>query len=119
MGSVNNINPQLGTSVQVFDDFYGFSVNVSPTEYDVVNSFFASVFLDPQAAKNMTTTFFRISAETGIPVQILLQQVEGQNAVQVSIVMAYFLNGMRSTSTLLGVNATPTPNVYTARNVAS
>jgi len=118
MGSINNINPQLDTSVLVFDDFYGFSINVSPDEYDIVNSFFLSVFANPQAAKNMTTTFFRISYETGVPVQVLLKQVEGQNAIQVSIIMAYFLNGMRSTSTLLGVNAVPTPNIYSARNVA-
>jgi hypothetical protein len=31
--------------------------------------------------------------------------------------MAYYLNGLRSPSTLLGVSNPVTPNFYTARNV--
>lgn len=119
MASVNDINPNLDTSVRVFDDFYGFALNVNASEYDLVNSFFKSVFADPQAAKNLTTTFFRIATTTGIPVLTMLEQVEGKGAVEISVVMAYFLNGMRSPSTLLGVNAITTPNVYSARNVAA
>ena len=119
MASVNNINPSIDNSVRVFDDFYGFTINVNASDFDIVNSFFKSVFTDDQAAKNLTTTFFRISQESGIPVLDLLAQVEGQNAIDISILMAYFLNGMRSTSTLLGVNAIVTPNIYSARNVAA
>jgi hypothetical protein len=119
MASINNINPNIDTSVRVFDDFYGFSLNVNASEYDLVNSFFKSVFTDADAAKNLTTTFFRISATTGIPVTALLEQVEGKDTIEISVVMAYFLNGMRSSSTLLGVNSIVTPNIYSARNVAS
>lgn len=119
MASVNNINTSIDNSVRVFDDFYGFTINVNASDFDIVNSFFKSVFTDDQAAKNLTTTFFRISQESGIPVLDLLAQVEGQNAIDISILMAYFLNGMRSTSTLLGVNAIVTPNIYSARNVAA
>jgi len=42
-----------------------------------------------------------------------------QNAIQLTATMAYYLNGLRSPSTLLGVNSSVTPNFYTARNIAA
>ena len=45
MGSVNTINPAVDLTVRVYDDFYQFAVDVDANEYDVVNSFFESVFM--------------------------------------------------------------------------
>jgi hypothetical protein len=49
----------------------------------------------------------------------LLEQVQGQNAIEVTATLAYYLNGLRSPSTLLGTNVPVTPNFYAARNVAA
>lgn len=117
MSTVNAINPKLDLSVRIFDDFNNVIVEVDSNEYDVVNSYFESIFTATDAAANLTNTFFRISYATGISVQTLLAQVAGQNSIELTSTMAYYLNGMRSPSTLLGVSSPVTPNYYTARNV--
>ena len=117
MGSVNAVNTNVDLTVRKFDNFYNFGLDVPTNEYDAVNSFFESIFIDREAAQNLTTTFFRISSESNIPIMTLLEQVQGQNAIEVTATLAYYLNGLRSPSTLIGVNVPVTPNYYTARNV--
>jgi pyruvate/2-oxoacid:ferredoxin oxidoreductase alpha subunit len=117
MSSVNTVNPNVDLTVRIFDEFYNFGLEVETNDYDAVNSFFESVFVDPEAAQNLTVTFFRIAKETNTPVLTLLEQVQGQSAIEVTATLAYYLNGLRSPSTLLGVNVPVTPNFYTARNV--
>jgi len=117
MGSVNTANDKIDPTVRVFDQFYSFELNVPVAEYDVVNSYFESVFKTKDAAKNFTTALFRVAQETGTPVLTLLQEMQGQDSIHVSATLAYYLNGLRSPSTLLGVNSVLTPNYYTARNV--
>ena len=117
MSTVNAINPRVDLTARVFDDFNNVVLEVDANEYDVVNSYFESIFVDKEDAANLTNTFFRISQETGVSVQILLNQVAGQTSMQVTSTMAYYLNGLRSPSTLLGVSNPVTPNFYTARNV--
>jgi len=117
MSSVNTVNPNVDLTVRIFDEFYNFGLEVDTNDYDAVNSFFESVFIDQEAAQNLTVTFFRIAKETNTPVLTLLEQVQGQTAIEITATLAYYLNGLRSPSTLLGVNVPVTPNFYTARNV--
>lgn len=117
MATVNYTNDKLDQTVRVFDKFYQFQLDVPVNEYDAVNSFFKSVFKSKEAAENFTISLFRVSQQTGVPILTLLAQMQNQDQIQLTITMAYFLNGMRSLSTLLGVNSTLTPNFFTARNV--
>lgn len=115
--SVNTLNPAVDLTVRVYDEFYEFAVDVDANEYDVVNSFFRSVFLSAAAADSFTSVLFRISDETEVPVITLLEQMAGQDQIQVTNTLAYFLNGLRSPTTLLGVNNPVQPNIWAARNV--
>lgn len=117
MGSVNNPNPALDATVRLFDSFYEYEITVPQNEYDVVYSFFKSVFVTEQAAGNFTVTLFRISDESGTPVYDLLAQLEKRPVMEITATLAYYLNGIRSPSTLLGYRAPATPNFYAARNV--
>ena len=119
MGSVNEINPKIDPTVRIFDTFFDLDIEVDSNLYDAVNSFFQSVSADEYSAKSLTATLFRIATEINVPVLSLLNQVEGKSSIEVTSFMAYYLNGMRSPSTLLGTNVPVTPNYYTARNVAS
>jgi len=116
-GSVNTLNPAVDLTVRVYDEFYEFAVDVDANEYDVVNSFFLSVFKTASAADSFTAVLFRISDETNVPVLTLIEQMSDQNEIQVSNTLAYYLNGLRSPTTLLGVNNPVQPNVWAARNV--
>lgn len=117
MGTVNAINTKTDLTVQIFDRFYGYQQQVPVNEYAAVLSYFESVFGSQEAAGNMAVSVFRISRETSIPVMTLLQQFQGQTGPAITLTLAYYLNSIRSSSTLLGVNVTTQPNYYVARNI--
>jgi pyruvate/2-oxoacid:ferredoxin oxidoreductase alpha subunit len=117
MGSVNSYNVSIDQTVQLFDQFYDYSTSVSAQEYDAVYSFFRSQFATAEAAGNFTVALFRISENSRIPVMDLLSQIEGLGTVELTLTLAYYLNNLRSASTLLGLNQPVTPNFYVARNV--
>ena len=117
MSSVNVANNRIDLTVRIFDSFDSFALDVPSNEYDAVNSFFESVFGQGDAAAAFTSNLFRISQATGDPVLGLLDQMEGQTGTTITTTMAYYLNGLRSPATLLGVNTVVTPNVWAARNI--
>lgn len=117
MPSVNETNYSIDQTVRVFDTFYSFDLQVPADEYDAVNSYFQAVFTDPVAANNFTTTIFRIARETNTPALTIVQQLNNQDEIGLTLSLSYYLNGLRSPTTLLGINAAVTPNFYTARNV--
>jgi|LakMenE18May11ns_1017448.scaffolds.fasta_scaffold9418004_2 hypothetical protein len=117
MGSVNNTNTSLDLNVRIFDQFYKYDFAVPANEYDQIYSFFASKFESEQAALYFATSLFQISVTTDIPVQELFQGLIDQGSFELSLTMAYYINGIRSRSTLLGVNQVTKPNFYAARNV--
>lgn len=117
MASVNAINNKTDLTVQIFDRFYGYEEQVPVDQYDAILSYFKSVFKSAEAAGNFTVSVFRISHATKIPAMTLLQQFQGQSAPQINLTLAYYLNGIRSKSTLLGMNVATQPNYYVARNI--
>jgi pyruvate/2-oxoacid:ferredoxin oxidoreductase alpha subunit len=117
MGSVNTYNSGIDATVQIFDRFYGYQQQVQAVEYDAVNSYFESVFKNSEAAANFTVSLFRISRQTNIPVMTLLQQFQGLTTPQLTLALTYYLNNIRSRSTLLGVNLPTQPNYYVAHNI--
>lgn len=119
MSTVNYANPNTDLTVRVFDSFYDYDVNVPVNEYDAVHSYFLSQMTSRVAAGNFTVSLFRVSESTGIPALTLLQQMQGNNGVNINVNMAYYLNQIRSRATLLGVGAAVTPNYYQARNILS
>jgi hypothetical protein len=115
--TVNYANPNVDGTVKIFDEFYVYSANVPQLEYDAIYSYFLSVFGTAEAAGNFTISVFRISESSGIPAMTLLQEFQGQAQPELTLTLAYYLNSVRSNSTLLGVNAATVPNFYVARNV--
>ena len=118
MGTVNYINPKTDQTVKIFDQFYGFEVDIQAQEYDAVYSYFRSVYKTAEAAGNFTVTLFRISNEQQIPVLTLLDQIKTASTdIELNMTIAYYLNNMRSNSTLVGVAEATQPNFYVARNI--
>lgn len=119
MGSVNYANPKIDQTVKIFDRFYAYEVDVPSLEYDAVYSFFRSIYGTAEAAGNFTVSLFRVSQSSSIPVMTLLQQIEQLGQAELNLTLAYYLNNIRSPSTLLGINTQLTPNYYVARNIRS
>ena len=119
MSSVNNPNTNLDATVRVFDQFYQYQEIVPANEYDAAYSYFRSIYTTAEAANNFTTALFRIAANSGIPAMTLLNELRSLGIEELNVTFAYYLNGLRSPSTLLGVNSTLVPNYYAARNVVA
>jgi hypothetical protein len=117
MATVNNANPNVDASVQIFDKFYQYNASIPADEYDAVYSYLKSVFGTNQQAKNFTSTFFRIVQYSGIPAMTLLQQIQGESTAQITLTFAYYLNTLQSPTTLLGLMNPTTPNYYVAHNI--
>ncbi len=119
MSTINAANPRIDQTVRIFDQFYNYSANVPADEYDAVLSYFRSVFTTSEAAGNFTSSLFRVAEQTNQSAMTLLQSFQhgGQSAPEITILMAYYLNSVRSPATLLGVLTPTQPNFYAARNV--
>jgi len=117
MSSVNEINLKIDQTVRVFDSFYNYDENVPAAEYDIVLSYFKSVFKTDQQSKNFTTAIFRVASESGENALTILQGIQGQTGPQLTASLCYYLNSVRSPATLLGILQPSSPNYWTARNV--
>ena len=117
MSTINYTNPRVDLTVRIFDEFYGWETVVPTNEYDAVLSFFQKEYKDTVAAKNFTVTLFKVAEDSGTPVMTLLDQINGRTGVELTAAMAYYLNRLRSASTLLGVDVVATPHPTVARNI--
>lgn len=108
---------QLDNTVRVFDSFYNFDLVVDANQYELVRSYFYDVCKSVNVAKNFTTMIFRISSITGEHPMTLLDFIKGTSKVETNAVMAYYLNSIKSKTTLYGVANTPPPNRTVQRNI--
>lgn len=117
MATINAINTKIDQTVRIYDEFYNYAEDVSAAEYDVVNSYFKSVFNSVEQAENFTVAIFRVAQESGDDALSILQQIQGTTGPQLTASLCYYLNSVRSSATLLGVLQPAVPNFWTARNV--
>lgn len=117
MGTINAVNNKIDQTVRIFDQFYNYSENVPSAEYDIVLSYFKSVFNTVEQAQNFTVAIFRVAQESNTDALTILQQIQGTTGPQLTASLCYYLNSVRSNATLLGVLSPTAPNYWTARNV--
>jgi len=117
MGTVNAVNTNLDQTVRIFDQFYQYSEDIPAAEYDVVWSYFKSVFNTNEQAQNFTVAWFRAAQAAGVSPITMLQEIQGQSGPQLNVSLCYYLNSVQSPATMLGVLAPTTPNYWAARNV--
>ena len=118
MSTINNTNYNIDLTVRVFDEFYGFESVVPVDEWDAVLSYFESIYTTKVAAKNFATVIFRVANHQGVSAMTLLSQIQtASGPAELDITIAYYLNNLRSNSTLLGVSQPVQPNYYPAHNI--
>lgn len=105
-------------TVRVFNNFYNLDLIVGADQYEVVHSFFRARTNSNDTANSFTETLFRVSNITDTPVLELLQGMENQDAMQIQLSLAYYLNTLSDTkSVLFGANSVMTPNPKVQRNI--
>ncbi len=92
---------------------------IGSIDYDYVLSFFNKVMKDEVAAEKFTESLYLIANTTETSILTLVETLKGQDLLTLTTSMAFYLNGIRSPSTLLGVNNNVKPNFFAARNVLS
>jgi hypothetical protein len=110
---------QLDTTVRVFDSFYNYEAAIDSNEYEIVNSYFKSVCGSANVANNFTTMLFRIVSITGQDAMTLLDNIQGTTKLETTAMMAYYLNSLKSKTTLYGVSVVPAPNETVQRNIVT
>jgi hypothetical protein len=110
---------QLDNTVRVFDSFYNYEAAISADVYEVVNSYFKSVCATKSIANNFTTMLFRIVSITGEDAMTLLANIQGNTKLETTALMAYYLNSLKSKTTLYGVSVVPSPNETVQRNIVT
>ncbi len=105
-------------TVRIFDSFYSTDLVVSTNHYDVVHGYFTRVCDTKQIAENYTAMLFRIAQQTGVDAVSLLDNIKGvNNKLELNKTMCYYLNSLKSKTSLYGVSSVPKPVLSTARNV--
>jgi hypothetical protein len=115
--TVDGPRSQLDTTVRVFDNFYNYDAAISADVYEIVNSYFKSVCATTDIANNFTTMLFRIASLTGREALTLLDNIQGTTKLETTALMAYYLNSIKSKTTLYGVSVVPAPNETVQRNI--
>jgi hypothetical protein len=90
---------------------------INAAEYEVVRSYFKDMSNSDTIAGNFTLFLFRIADMTGYNVLTLLDDVKGKTNLEINATMAYYLNSVKSKTTLYGVSVSPQPNQVTQRNI--
>lgn len=118
MARIEKLN-NIDQTVLIYDSFYSLNLKVDAAQYDMVYSFFYEKSKNPTTAGNFTVLIFRISQESKIPVTTLLAELRGDSVekLNVSTKIAYYLNSLKSKTSLYGLASLPLPNQSVARNV--
>jgi len=115
--SLDQPRTNLDNTVRVFDKFYNFDLVVDSNQYDIVYSYFFDISKSKEIARNFTTIIFRIANLTGESALTVMEDVKGSTAFETNAVLTYYLNSIRSKSTLFGIGVVPAPNSNIQRNV--
>jgi len=114
---IDSPRSHLDNTVRVFDQFYNFDLVVSAEQYEIVYSYFYDLNKSKDIARNFTTILFRIAGITGEDAMTLLQYLTGSTNIEVQGILIYYLNSLKSKTTLYGINVEPAPNQTVQRNV--
>jgi hypothetical protein len=104
-------------TVLVFDEFYNLNIPISAAQYEIVYSYFVNYCHSAATAAAFTTTLFVIASQTQSNVLDLLETFGKEDALKVSLTMAYYLNNLSNKTAMFGVNNIITPNNVVQRNI--
>ena len=115
--TLNDVVYDDAKNIQPIEDFGENPIEVNGGEYDYILGFFTKSMKDPIAAQNFTLQIYQVARQADISPLDIIQTMEGQTGLELNASLAYYLNGIRSNATLLGVQNIIPPNFYAGRSV--
>lgn len=108
----------IDRTIRIFDSFYSTDVIVGADQFDIVYGYFSSVCATNSIAQNFTAVLFRAATETGLNVLDLLDELQGSGSkLQMNKKICFYLNSLKSKTSLYGISIVPRPNIPVARNI--
>ena len=108
----------IDRTIRIFDSFYSTDVTVGADQFDIVYGYFSSVCSTTSIAQNFTAVLFRAATETGLNVLDLLDEIQGTGSkLQMNKIICFYLNSLKSKTSLYGISIVPRPNIPVARNI--
>ncbi|RLA01859.1 MAG: hypothetical protein DRQ47_07530 [Gammaproteobacteria bacterium] len=104
-------------NIKVIQNYNSVEVDIDGNEWDYVFGFFKKAMKDVTAAENFAQSIFQVSRQTNVSAVSIVQSMKGQAGLELNASLSYYLNGIRSNATLLGVSNIVKPNFYAGRNV--
>jgi len=86
-------------------------------DWDVVYSFFKKAMKDEKSAEEFALAIYQIGKDTNTSPLEIISTMKGKDGLELSSILSYYMNGIRSTSTLLGVTNNQKGNFYAVRQV--
>jgi hypothetical protein len=117
MSVIDTQYDKTDNTVRLLDSYLKYEVVVNATEYEIVVSYFRTVCDNETIAQSFAAFLFRIASEAKQPALALLEQVKGVDKLELTSTMAYYMNSLKSKSTLYGFSMLPTPNQSVQRNI--
>jgi hypothetical protein len=117
MPKIFDTSTEIDRTIRIFDSFYSIDLVVGANEYEIVHGYFLSVCATKNIADNFTALLFRVSQETGVNIMDLLESIQGKTKLQMNQTISYYLNSVKSKTSLYGVSLVPKPNQPVARNI--
>lgn len=118
MAAIIDNRTQLDNTVRIFDSFYDTNLVINSDTFDFVFSYFKGVCPSVNVAENFTSIFFRIAQEAQLDPMALLENIKGApTKLKLNEIMVYYLNSLKSKTSLYGIGIIPKPNQAVARNV--
>ena len=115
--SVNYVKTNQDKTVSIFNSFYGLEMTINGNEWDVVYSYLRGIASSEQSAENLALAVFKIAADNDFLVMDVLDQIKGQDKLQLTASLSYYLNSIRNSTTYLAIGQPIIPIRAAARNV--
>jgi hypothetical protein len=105
------------SSLQAFDDFYQFPMQLSPGTLDTIRGFFESRGFDKIAAESISVIIIRQSLQDGINPMSALDGLASLSGAELGELAVQILNYNRFKSSYLGIGTPASPNQQIQRNI--
>ena len=104
-------------TLSLFNGYFEQEVKINTSVYDIVNGFFLNRMKSPEAANALAAAVLTTTYNNKIDPLTFIKELEEMSSIQLTDVLALYLNETRRNTSLLGVTVAITPNIPVARNI--
>jgi len=114
--TLNDIKNDDYRNVNVVKGYTGTNA-INSSDYDYVYSFLYKYTSDRDKANLLSNQIFEVSEISGMSPIEIIDSMKGKSGMSLTATLIYYLNGIRTDYSQLGIHNIAKPNFYAGRNV--